>query len=340
MRTVAALVLSGLLTVLAYMIFWWVILDITTKQMRGAVEQVMGAELSYANPLWAPDLRQVVMRLPAVKLAFKDGPVAELSAPAALLETGFILRDRWRLQLPAVIQVKLRNGTAMRLRSQNGELVWLQDLGQLSLRAKVFELLDSEGNSVSLLEDVVMERKVAEQGVRVNVASRPAWAGKQGLLTAQLTMPPVVWQAMLGSVGVRAEEPMPTWRELMLAVMQGLQQGGELEIGNISFKTQLVNGALHGKLAVTKTGLLYGELLVAGERVDQLQDWLEWAKVAKPRDFTENLGWQQAQLALRRQNLAQPLLRLETLADSLLVQGYAVGGLPVAKDVVSRLWPE
>jgi hypothetical protein len=333
MKLFAALLLSALLAGAAYAAFWWACLAYTTNEMRGAVEQVLGGTLTYGTPRWVPDVRQVAMALPGFKLTIPDGPIREIRANEVNLESGFLVRDRWSLKLPPHVEVQLANGKVLLLETEKGEVVWLGQENNLSLRADTFRLMNLTGSELGRVSEVMVERRPTDAGIRINLASRPEWNGKPALLSGQVVLP----QTALGQVlNLFGQDQLPGFGQILTAVEKDLQsRGGSLELKDVSFKTDTQSGALYGTLNVAPDGITRGELIVTADTPSRLEGWIEQANLVKPRSTNEQIGWRRAQAAM---NNDDPTMRLEVMQNTLLMNGFPVGPLPNAADVVGRLW--
>lgn len=334
MKLFAALLLSALLAGAAYAAFWWACLAYTTNEMRGAVENVLGGTLTYGTPRWVPDVRQVSMALPGFKLIIPDGPIREIRANEVKLESGFLVRDRWSLQLPPHVEVQLANGKVLLLETEKGEVVWLGQENNLSLRADTFRLMNLTGNELGRVSEVMVERRPTDAGIRINLASRPEWNGKPALLSGQVVLP----QTALGQVlNLFGQDQLPGFGQILTVVEKDLQaRGGNLELKDVSFKTDSQSGALYGTLNVAPDGITRGELIVTADTPSRLDGWIGQANLVKPRSTNEQIGWRRAQAAM---NNDDPTMRLEVMQSTLLMNGFPVGPLPNAGDVVGRLWP-
>lgn len=334
MKLFAALLLSALLAGAAYAAFWWACLAYTTNEMRGAVENVLGGTLTYGTPRWVPDVRQVSMALPGFKLIIPDGLIREIRANEVKLESGFLVRDRWSLQLPPHVEVQLANGKVLLLETEKGEVVWLGQENNLSLRADTFRLMNLTGNELGRVSEVMVERRPTDAGIRINLASRPEWNGKPALLSGQVVLP----QTALGQVlNLFGQDQLPGFGQILTAVEKDLQaRGGNLELKDVSFKTDSQSGALYGTLNVAPDGITRGELIVTADTPSRLDGWIGQANLVKPRSTNEQIGWRRAQAAM---NNDDPTMRLEVMQSTLLMNGFPVGPLPNAGDVVGRLWP-
>lgn len=335
MKLFAALLLSGLLAVAAYAAFWWACLAYTTAEMRGAVENVLGGTLTYGTPRWVPDLRQVSMALPGFKLVLPSGPIREVRANEVNLETGFLVRNRWRLKLPPHVEVQLANGKVLLVDTENGEVVWLGQGQNLGLRADSFRLMNLTGGELGRVSEVMVERRPTDAGVRLNLASRPEWNGKEALLSGQVVMPEAAFARVLNLFG---QDQLPGLGTIVMTVANTLKtQGGTLELEDVSFKTDSQSGALHGSVIVTPDGLARGDLMVTADTPARLEGWVAKAGLVQPRSTAEQIGWRRAQSAM---NNDDPTLRLEVMQDTLLMNGFPVGPLSPATQIVARLWAQ
>lgn len=332
-RTFAALLLAGLLAVMAYGIFWLVSLDYTTTQMKTAVREAIGADMTYGTPQWVPDTGHVTMDLPAVKLAMADGPVREVRANNLRLLSSFLMRDRWTMQLPQRVEVLLANGKTLLLETEKGEVSWLRDGGQLTLRAEKVALLALDGRSLLELDDVVMERRASDRDVRLNLASRPKMQGGTGVVSGQVTMPPAVFATVVNSFG---SDTLPTLGHVLGLIAEGLRSGGMLKLENISFKMPSgVSGALYGQLSVLADGRATGTLVLTSDSVRRTYDWVQRAGLMVARNAPEERGAARFVNGLER---ARGTARMENMQATLMLNGEPVGALPVLSDVVNRLW--
>lgn len=333
LKLLAALLLAGLLAVVAYGGFWVVCLNYTKQQMQGAVERGIGAQMTYGTTMLVPDLAQVAMDLPAAKLVMRDGPVRELRASMLRLEAGFMVRDRWRLKLPPRVEVQLANGATLFLETDGGEVLWLPESSTLSLRANTVKLMDLNGHELVRVSEVMLERRATDGGVRLNLASRPQWGGKEALLSGEVLMPEAALAAVLDLYG---KGTLPGLGQVVSAVMNALQaKGGELELDNVSFKHDDESGAVYGKVRVDPAGVMTGSLVVSGDSPARLTGWVQQAGLVKPRNLNEDLGWSKLRGSI---DPRRPTLRLENMQSMLMVNGYPIGPLPVAREVVGRLW--
>ncbi|PZP40196.1 MAG: hypothetical protein DI585_01575 [Pseudomonas fluorescens] len=339
MRTLAALFLASLLAVMGYALFWWVSLEYTTGQLKTAVDEALRADIAFSTPQWVPDPSHVTMDLPSAELIFKDGPIREVRAPNLRLASSFLMRDRWTLQLPARVEVVLRNGSKLLVETEDGKVMWLREGNRLTLRAESVRVLNLAGGEVLRLGDMMLERKDSDAGVRLNLASRPRWQGGEGVLSGQMVMPSASFAEVLNLFG---SGNMPGVGGLLRAVVAGMKPGAQLQLENISFKTMNegeapVSGAVFGTLSTLADGRLTGNLTLTTENGSQALAWVNRAGVLAPRMPIESLGVARFQ---RGVSAVRPTVRMENMQTTLTLNGHVVGPLPVARDVVNRLWPQ
>lgn len=336
MKTLAALFLAGLLAVMAYGIFWLVCLNFTTAQLRDAVQDGLQAKLAYGSPQWVPDPAHVTMDLPSAVLSMEAGPVREIRADTLRVESSFLNRDSWVLNLPQRLDVVLRSGVTVKLETDNAKVTWFRDDNRLSLRAESIRLLNRSGAELARLDDMALDRKAADRDVKLNLASRPRMTGGEAVITGQMSMPADAFAAVVDLFG---EEALPTLGDMMRVVVASLQaKGGELKMDNVSFKLmpQGVNGAVLGTVRVQPNGVMVGNVGVTSSDRRQIVEWVRKAGVLNPRTPAEMGG------VVRFERGADALraARLENMQSKLVLNGYPVGQLPQATAVVNNLWPE
>lgn len=339
MKTIAALILAGLLAVMAYGIFWLVCLTYTTDQMRDAVKEALGAEMSYGTAQWVPDPAYVTMDLPAAKLVLPSGPVREVRAPNLRLVSDFLMRDRWRIEVPPRVEIVMASGKTLLLETEQGEVAWLKDGNRLTLRANRVALLDLNGTQIAQIGDVMLERKAFDNGIRVSLASRPTWNGVEGVLSGHIVLPEDAFGAVVNLLGTGA---MPGVGDIFGAIAASLQAGGDgrntLELQNVSFKTgdaQPVSGAVFGKVQVLRDGRMTGTLTATADTAARVVGWVQKAGVIAPRNNAELAGVARFP---RASNRARPTITLENMQSTLMVNGQPVGPLPDARSVAAKLW--
>lgn len=333
MKTIAALILASLLAVMGYGIFWMACLAYTTNQMKDAVREAMQAEMTYGTPQWVPDPLQVTMELPAAKLVMAEGPIREIRAAALRLSTSFLMRDRWTISLPEQVEVMLGNGKLVLLETGNGELSWQREGSRLTLRADSVRMLDLAGNEMLKVGDVVLERKASENGVRLNLASRPQLTNGQGMLSGQLVMPTKSFAYLVNQFG---GDTLPSFGNVVRAMMAGLGQG-ELEIENVSFKAPGgAAGALSGKIQMLADERITGRFALTGDSIARVYGWVQRAGLLSPRTTPETLGVARFSAGLVAN---KGTVRMENMQSTLLLNGQPVGPLPKASQVIGRLWP-
>jgi hypothetical protein len=302
--------------------------------MKGAVGDGLHAEVDYGQPVWVPDFRQVAMRLPDFRLVMASGPIRELRTAQVTLETGFLVRDRWTLKLPPQVEVQLANGKTLLVGTDNGELVWLAASQTLSLRAASLKLMNLTGGTLAQISEVMVERRPTDNGVRLNLASRPQWDGVEALLSGQVVLPEAALARVVEMFGT---DRLPGMRQVLGVIAESLRaHGGTLELQDVSFKRGSVDGGVYGTLNVLPDGRLLGNLAVSAATPQRLEGWLQKAGVVNPRSLPEQIGWRRLQGSLEAES---PTARLEVLQDSLSINGQPVGPIPRAQAVVDRLWP-
>lgn len=227
MKLIAALLLSSLLAVMAYGIFWLVSLTYTTNQMKDTVREALGADMAYGTPQWVPDPANVTMLLPNVSIKIPDGPMRELRAAELTLISSFFMRDRWTMKLPQRVEMQLANGKTVLLETENGEAMWLRTGGQLSLRATKVRLRDLTGQDIVEVGDVVLERRATDNNVGINLASRPKVGNGEGIVTGEMFMPARAFAAVVDLLGTGA---MPTMEDIFLTISRELRKGGSLKL--------------------------------------------------------------------------------------------------------------
>jgi len=337
MRMLAALILSGLLAVLAYFVFWVVCLNYTTGQMKEAVAQGLGADIVYTSPGWVPDPKQVTMELPTVKMTMAHGPVREVQAARVKISSGFLMRDRWRMEVPGQVHLVLANGRKLLLETVKGEVLWRQHPASLTLRAETFKLTDEDGTVVADFDDVMLERKPSESGVRVNLASRPTLNGVPGVLSGEVVVPAGVFVKVVNLFG----GPTPGIGDIMRMVVDNLQHGGAgantVKLDNVSFKFgEGAGGAISGDITVMGDGKMLGKASLTADTRAKVVNSVQRSAVAKPRTEVEKAGMMRF---MRSMQESHPSVTLENMQTTLTLNGNPVGALPDAMDVVNRLWP-
>lgn len=335
LKGIAAIFLASLLAVMAYGIFWLVSLNYTTDQMSKAVDDALGARITFGAPQWVPDPAHVTMDLPSVKLSFSGGPVREIRAPELTLVSSFLMRDRWTMELPKRVEVVLANGKVLLLESEKATVQWMESSGGLTLRAEKIRILDLAGTELVNLSDVLLDRKSSDRGVRVNLASRPQTAEGEWVLTGQLVMPPASMAAVVNLFGA---ERMPSVGDMVRGMVGAMRGGDLLQLDNISFKSPHgLNGAVFGNITLLADGRATGTVALASDNPSRLLGWVDQAALVQPRTPVERSG------AIRFRNelfKSRPTVRMENMQSTLMMNGYAAGPLPVLADVVSRLWPQ
>ncbi len=332
-KTLAALFLAGLLAVMAYGIFWLVCLNYTTTQMKDAVREAVGADITFGSPLWVPDTAHVTMDLPSAKLVMTQGPVREVRASNLRVLSSFLMRDRWTIQLPERVEVLLANGKVLLLETQEGEISWLREGGVLNLRAEKIALLGLDGREKLALDDVVLGRRSSDFDVRVNLASRPRMEGGAGLLSGQLTMPAPVFASVVNLMG---SDNLPTLGVVFKTMAEGLKRGGSLKMENISFKMPGgVSGAMFGQMKVLADGRAMGNVVVTADSPQRMLGWIGQSGLIAPRNDAEVRGAVRFRGGLER---ARGTVSMENMQETLMLNGHPVGPLPDVAKVVGRLW--
>lgn len=334
MKTIAALFLALLLAVMAYGIFWLVCLTYTTNQMRGAVREALHAEMSYGTPQWVPDPNHVTMDLPNTSLTLKDGPIREIHASSLRVVSDFLMRDRWSINLPKHVEVVLANGKTVLLETDHGQVIWLSASNSLSLRAASVRLLELNGTQIARIGDVMLERKASENGIRLNLASRPQMADGEAVLSGQLVLPPEAFSRVVNLFG----GSMPSIGDIMRAIVEGVRQhGGTLQMDNITFKVPSgVNGAVYGSLQILQDGRMLGNAVLTSDNPARMYGWVQQAGLLMPRSHAETIGVARFTSSMRA---ARVTASMENMQATLMLNGFPVGALPNALQMVNRLWP-
>lgn len=339
MKTIAALILAGLLAVMAYGIFWLVCLTYTTDQMKDAVKEALGADMTFGTAQWVPDPSHVTMDLPAAKLVMAEGPIREVRAGSLRLVSDFLMRDRWTIMLPERVEIVMANGKTLLLETEKGEVAWLRDSNRLTLRANRMHLLDLNGADIAQIGDVMLERKASQSGIRINLASRPNWNGSPGVLSGQLVLPADAFADVVNLLGTGT---MPGVGDIFRAIAVSLQAGvggNTLELDNVSFKTtgaDAASGAVFGNIEVMTDGRMTGTLTATADTAARVLGWVERSGVVAPRSVGENAG---AARYVRATNVGRPTVSMENMQSTLMVNGQPVGPLPNVRSVVAKLWP-
>jgi hypothetical protein len=274
------------------------------------------------------------MDLPNTVLTLASGPVRELRAVKLTLVSSFLMRDRWQINLPQRTEVRMADGKTLLLETRNGQVMWRKDSGQLTLRAEELRLLDMGGNQVARLGDLVLERRMNDANVRIDLASRPTTAAGEAVLSGHMTMPAVAFSNILKLFG---SDHMPTVGAILGSLARDLQRGGELEMENVSFKSPRggPSGAVYGTLRVLSDGRTTGNVVVTADSAPRTYGWLTKAQILAPRNVPEMRG-----VARFSSGLAQVrgTVRMQNMQDTLMLNGQPVGPLPMLADVVNRLW--
>lgn len=335
MRILVALLLALLMACAAYAGFWWFSLTYNAAEMRGSVEEALGGQLTYGDPEWVPELLAVRVRWPEAHLQMLNGPVREITASHLMMVSGFLSRDRWTLELPDEIQVRLASGNMLKVKTKKGGIVLLEAPSRLAFRADEMTVLNAAGQVLVHVNDVMAERSPTDEGgVKLNLASRPDWGAGQAVLSGQLVLPTPVAGAVLETFGGRG---VPRFSDVVQVMVQSLMAtGGTAGLDNISFRVGDVSGAVFGTLQVTADGYYAGSLAVTADSPARLMEWLNRTGVVAPRNMPERIGWLDVQDKIKQGNTA---LRVEVMPGGLLLNGAAVGPLPKVMDVVRKLWP-
>lgn len=334
-RGLASLILALILALAAYAAFWWSSLSYNSAVMRGSVETALNGALTYGKPQWIPVLTNVHVRWPAPRLLLREGPIREVKAPYLIMVSQFFARDRWKLVLPQEMKLLMASGTRIIVQTVDGELVWLSDPARLAFRAKEVTILSEDRRMLGHVADVMVERRPTDDGVRINLASRPDMAGGTTLLSGQLVIPSSVAEALLQTM---ASNGVPELGSLMRVMAEQLRlSGAAATLDNISFRQGDMSGAVFGTLRVGSNGDLGGEMVVTADSVERLLGWVDKAKVIEARSVPEKLGYR---ALLLRMTKHQPMLRIEVIPDGLLLNGETVGPIPKVADVMARLWPQ
>ena len=334
MKTISALFLASLLAVLGYAIFWWVCLIYTTAQMKGAVNEAIQAEMTYGTPQWVPDPAQVKMDLPSAKLVMASGPIREIRAPSLRLISSFLMRDRWTMDLPVRVEIVLATGKILLLETEKGELLWQRDGSKLTLRADKVRLLDTAGNEIARLGDVMLERKSSDSGVRLNLASRPQLTNGEAVLSGQLVMPA---QSFANVVNLFGNNSLPTAANMATGIVSGIGKG-TLKIDNVSFRypgKDAVSGGLSGSIQMLADGRVIGKLALSSDNPARTFGWLQKAGLLAPRSNMETIGIARFSSGLVA---AKATVRMENMQSTLMLNGQPVGPLPNASSVIAKLW--
>lgn len=334
LKMIAAIFLASLLAVMAYGVFWLVCLAYTTNQMRDAVHEALQADMTYGSAQWVPDIAHVTMSLPNVKITMQGGPVREIRASEIRLVSGFLTRDSWTMELPPRLEVVLANGKTLRVETTDAEVAWLEDGNQLSLRAGSVHLMDSAGHEMARVNDIMLERKAADNGVRLNLASRPQMAGGEAIINGQMVLPD---DAFAHVVNLYGGDTLPGLGDILRTIAMSLKQdGGTLKLDNVSFKLPGgASGAVFGEMQVHRDDTLDGNMAVTADNGARLLGWLAKANMMRPRSNAENAGTTR----IMHISGSRPVVRFENMQGALVLNGAPVGPLPHALDVVGRLWP-
>ncbi|MBI1308854.1 MAG: DUF2125 domain-containing protein [Proteobacteria bacterium] len=332
MRFLASLILALLLGAVAYAGFWWFSLAYNAAEMRGAVERTLNVKLTHGEATWIPNLMNVQVRWDSATVDFNLGPLAQATAQNVVMVSGFLSSDRWRLELPDTVTLRMTNGSLVMMRSKNAELYHLVDEGgRLVFRADEITLMNEQGLPILRARDVVVEQRPGDKGVRLSLQSVPVLAGDARTAAGQMVVPEEVLAVLMAGIG---KDSRPDLQTLLHVVTDTLQKTGTtLTLENLSLHSGMASAALYGTLQVAGDGTYAGQLLVAAPTA-QLADWVSKADVVKPRDVPESIGWRAAQ---RKMEGAEPSMRVEVAPDKLLINGYSVGPVPHVADVVARL---
>ena len=335
MRTLAALFLSVLLAALGYGVFWMVSLNYTTTQMKGTVEQAMNAQVNYGQPQWVPDAMQVTMELPSVRMVMNAGPVREIAAPRLKLSSPFFNRDRWTMALPPRVDVTLAQGQKMILETHDGQIMWMKDGNNLTLKADKVRLLSMDGTELAELGDLVLERGTSGGAIELNLASRPKWPGGEAVVSGKVIVPPAAFGAMVNMFG---QGRMPGVASLMQAASAALKPGDAVRIESLSFRHQTgnkqVSGGMFGDMRVTNDRRLSGNLTLTSDKVETLKAWISAAGLVAPRTPGEEVG----ETRFERGLSAVGTVRMAHMQSTLTLNGQPVGPLPRVDTVTNRLW--
>lgn len=335
MRVIGALILALLLGIAAYGGFWLVSLNYNSAQMEGAVEQALGGKLEHGKQEWIPELMQVKVRWPSAVLALEAGPVHTIEMNDIIMVSGFLSHKRWRLLLPPVVKLRMANGRQLTLKTFGAELIWLEQDSRLIFRAEQLEVIGVGGDVLAAVRDVMIERRPTDEGVRINLASRPMFDGQSegGILSGQVVLPEPVVSALLAYLG---GDPKPTRRKFFGLGVERLRLSGRTAVlDNVSFKAGNVSGAIYGDLKVLRNGNFAGQLVITADSPERLIGWLESSGAVDARTITEDIG---ARELKSRMDKYRPTVRLETIPDAMLLNGYQVGAVPRVADMVNRIW--
>lgn len=332
-KLIAALILSVFLVVGVYVAFWWGSAFFYGNQMRAAVERVLGGELSYTKPELIPDLQLLKISLSNVRMVLRDSPVLEVRARKVVLSSGLFSRNQWVLDLPSRLEVVMASGEMFLLDTRNGRLVWNVDPVQMSLRADELDVLSVDQRQLAHIKDVMMERRPTDEGIRINLASRPDFGDGASVLSGQLVVPPRVMNDLMEAFGRLRSPDLPTMARV--AALSLADNHGTLVMDNISFLHNNMGGAVYGALQVNADGQLLGEAAMTADNPARLLGWIGLINQSGLRDAREKAGWQSviANLDPRR-----PAARLEVIPNGLLVNGFMVGPVPQADDVIGAIW--
>lgn len=332
-RLIAALMLSACLMVGVYVAFWWGSTFFYGNQMRAAVEHVMGGQLSYANPRIVPDLQAIKISLSNVRLVLRDNPILEVRAPELVLTSGLFSRNQWVLSLPRRVEIVMASGDMFLLESKDGQLIWNVEPLQVSFRAEELDILSVDQNRLVRINDVMVERRPSDDGIRLNLASRPDFGGGPSVLSGQLVIPTPVANDLMEAFGKLRSPDLATL--VRVAAMSLADNQGTLVMDNISFRHNDIGGAVYGALKVDPDGRLMGEAALTADSPQRLLGWVRLINQGGLRNVQETRGWQEIQTKL---DARHPAARLEIIPTGLLVNGFIVGPVPQAQDVIDAIW--
>jgi hypothetical protein len=336
-KLLGAILLASLLAVLAYAGFWVAAVKYAETQIKSTVGGALGADVEYTRMVWVPAVNNVAMRLISPRITFRDGPVKELTAQEIIVESGFLARGHWQLRLPSHSEATLANGRKLNLETGDGRVVWLDESQSLSLRAQSLRIQDSANPQPFLqVNDVILEHRPSDDGVRINLASRPVVGNERGAqLSGNLILPYGVFGDVLSFMGT--SQSLPDMGQIFQVIARSMQsRGGILKLENISYKRQQGEGAgFNGALQVDAAGKLSGELMVTADKVGMLKNWVEQSGLLDGQKAGYLHIWNRLITTLEDDH---PSLNLKAQRENVLANGVTIATRPVAQYIVAHLW--
>lgn len=333
-RLIAATMLSICLVVWSYVAFWWGSTFIYGNQVRTSVEQALGGHFTYDMPKIVPDLQSIKVSLPNVRLQLRDSPIMEVRASDVLLTSGLFSRNQWILQLPPRVELVMASGDVFVMETHRASLVWNVEPAQLSLRAGDLTLTSMDRERIVHVADVMVERSSTDNGLRLNLASRPDFGNGASVLSGEAIIPYAVVNDLMEALAKIHAPSLAAMVRVGAASMS--ENHNSLRMNNISFISGDVSGAVYGTLQINPQGQFQGQISLTAESPSRLLGWLKMINSGGGQTPAQQRAWQEME---RRLDSNRPVARLEVIPNGLLINGYLVGPIPLAQQVIAAIWP-